>query len=254
MYNHQRIGTRSKGLGNKRTSWDHPKYSIEIGQNPKKSPGDLRRLSVTPTPVENHQLTWVWKTRKSIKQETTGWTKCSSKNCARNLNVTIRTNGICTGERDAQTSQGFWDIYESPNLGLTNRPYHFQPPPQKKNKRTRRIVDFADHKVKLKETEKKDKYLDLPRELKKLRNMKVTIIPIVTGALGTVTKGLIQGLEDLEIRGRVETVLRSVRILKRALETWGDLMSLRLQWKAISVKNSPEVNNNNNNNDNNNPG
>ena len=36
-------------------------------------------------------------------------------------------------------------------------------------------------------------------------NMKVTIIPTVIGALGTVTKGLIQGLEDLEIRGRMKT-------------------------------------------------
>ena len=30
--------------------------------------------------------------------------------------------------------------------------------------------------------------------------MKVTFIPIVIDALGTVTKGLIQGLEDLEIK------------------------------------------------------
>ena len=61
--------------------------------------------------------------------------------------------------------------------------------PQKK--RTCRIVDFAvpaDRRVKLKESEKKDKYLDLDRELKKLCNMKITIIPIVIGALGTVTK------------------------------------------------------------------
>ena len=29
--------------------------------------------------------------------------------------------------------------------------------------------------------------------------MKVTIIPIVIGALGTVTNGLVQALEDLEI-------------------------------------------------------
>ena len=36
------------GLGNKRTSGDHPNYSIvEIGQNTKKSPGDLMRLAVT---------------------------------------------------------------------------------------------------------------------------------------------------------------------------------------------------------------
>ena len=66
----------------------------------------------------------------------------------------------------------------------------------------------ADHNVKLKESEKKDKYLDLARELKKkkLRNMKVTFIPVVIGALGTVTKELVQGLEDLEIRRRMETI------------------------------------------------
>ena len=60
-----------------------------------------------------------------------------------------------------------------------------------KKKRTCKIVDFAvpaDHRVKLKECEKTDKYLDLDRELKKLWNMKVTIVPIVVGAFGTVTK------------------------------------------------------------------
>ena len=81
-------------------------------------------------------------------------------------------------------------------------------------------------------------YLDLARELKKLGNMQVTIIPIVIGAFGTVTKRLLKGLEDLEIGGRVETIqttslLRTARILKRVLETWGDLLSLRLQWKTI---------------------
>ena len=36
--------------------------------------------------------------------------------------------------------------------------------------------------------------------------MKVTIIPIAIGAFGTVTKGLLKGLEDLEVGGRVETI------------------------------------------------
>ena len=112
-----------------------------------------------------------------------------------------------------------------------------------KRKRIWKIVDFAvpaDHRINLKESEKKDKYLDLARELnKKLWNMKVTIVPIVIGALGTVTKGLLKGLEDLEVSGRVETIqtialLRTARILRRVLETWGDLLSLKLQWKTIS--------------------
>ena len=46
----------------------------------------------------------------------------------------------------------------------------------------------------------------------------------VIGALDTVTKRLVKGLEDLEIRGRVETIqttalLRSARILRRVLKT-----------------------------------
>ena len=100
-----------------------------------------------------------------------------------------------------------------------------------------KIVDFAvpaDHRINLKECEKKDKCLDLARELKKLWNMKVTIVPIVIGDCGTITKGLLKGLEDLEVGGRVETIqmtalLTSVRIL----ETWRDLLSLKLQWRTI---------------------
>ena len=85
---------------------------------------------------------------------------------------------------------------------------------------------------------RKEGYFDLARELKKLWNMKVTIIPIVIRTLGTVTKGLVHGREDLEITGRVWTIqttalLRSARILRRVLETW-DLLSLKLQWKTIS--------------------
>ena len=88
-------------------------------------------------------------------------------------------------------------------------------------------MDFAvplDHRIKLKKWEKKDKFLDLARELKKIWNMKVTIIPIVIGAFGTVTKGLLKELEDLEVRGRVDPIqttalLRTTRLLRRVLET-----------------------------------
>ena len=110
-----------------------------------------------------------------------------------------------------------------------------------KRKRICKIVDFAipaDHRINLKESEKKDKYLDLARELKKLWNMKVKIVPIGIGALGTVTKGLLKGLEDLEVGGRVETIqttalLRTARIQRRVREAWGDLLSLKLKWKTI---------------------
>ena len=89
-----------------------------------------------------------------------------------------------------------------------------------KRKKICKIVDFAvpaDCRI-------NNKYLDLARELKKLWNKKVTLVPIVISALGTVTKGLLKGLEDLEVSGRVETIqttalLRTVRILRRVLET-----------------------------------
>ena len=88
-------------------------------------------------------------------------------------------------------------------------------------------MDFAvpaDHRVKLKENEKMDKYLDLARELKKLWNMRVKVIPIVVGTLETVPISLKKRLEDLEIRGRIETIqttalLQSARILRRVLVT-----------------------------------
>ena len=83
---------------------------------------------------------------------------------------------ICPREWDTQTPLGFWDTNRSPNLDQKTRPYDNQ---QKKKKK------------------KKEK-----REREKLW----TVLPIVIGALGTVTKGLAQGLEDLEIIGRVETI------------------------------------------------
>ena len=103
-------------------------------------------------------------------------------------------------------------------------------------------MDFAvpaDYRVKLKECERGISTSTLLRN-KNLWNMKVMIIPIVIGAVGIVTKGLVQGVEDLEITGRVETVqttalLRSARTLRIVLKTWGDYLSLKLQWKAISV-------------------
>ena len=56
-------------------------------------------------------------------------------------------------------------------------------------------------------------------------------IPIVIGALGTNIKWLVKGLDDLEIKGQMETIQtivlsRTARILGRVLETWVDLLSL----------------------------
>ena len=78
-------------------------------------------------------------------------------------------------------------------------------------------------RVKFLKSEKKEKYFDLTRELKK----NLMFIPFILGAFGKVTKGSVKGLEDLEIRGRVETIqttalLRSARILRIFQEIWRD--------------------------------
>ena len=136
----------------------------------------------------------------------------------------------------------------------------------KQKKRICKIVDFAvpaDYRIKLKECEKKDKYLDPAWELKKLRNIKVTIVTIVIRAFGTITKGLLKGLEDLEVGGRVKTI--QMTALLRTPEYWEE--SWRLEETCChsnssekpsaktDAKNSKGINsssNNNNNNNNNN--
>ena len=75
--------------------------------------------------------------------------------------------------------------------------------------------------------------------------MKVTIVPIVISALGTITKGLLKGLEDLEVGERVETIqttalLRTARILRRVQETCCYSDSSEKPSANADVKNSNE--------------
>ena len=60
-----------------------------------------------------------------------------------------------------------------------------------KLKRERQIIDFAipcDQNIAIKEQAKIDKYQELRIELQKVWNFKVVVIPIVIGALGTMSK------------------------------------------------------------------
>ena len=82
--------------------------------------------------------------------------------------------------------------------------------------------------------------------------MKVTIIPIVIGAFGTVTKGLLKGLEELDVGGRVETI-QTTAITENCQNTEksdGDLRrlaitqspvkdhQLTLMWKTLMSNNN----------------
>ena len=86
---------------------------------------------------------------------------------------------------------------------------------------------------------KRNKYLDLASELRKLWNRRVTVIPIVIDTLGTVPKGLERELEELKIGRWFEIIqttalIKMARILRRVLETWENLLSLRLLWKTTN--------------------
>ena len=94
-----------------------------------------------------------------------------------------------------------------------------------KKKKTNRIVVFGvptDHIVKIKENENKDKYLDLAEELNMMWNMTVTD----TNCNWCVWNSP-QGQCEAETI-QTTALFRSVRILRRVLETWRDLLSLRL--------------------------
>ena len=70
-------------------------------------------------------------------------------------------------------------------------------------KKTCHLVNFAfpvDHAEKIEESVKRDKYKDLARDLKRLWNMRVKVLPIVASA---ALKGLERGLEELKIRRRL---------------------------------------------------
>ena len=98
----------------------------------------------------------------------------------------------------------FWDFeIQTDHLILARRPDLAR---INKKLKTCRLVDFAysaDHRVKIKENEKRDKYLDLDRERKEKKqwNMRITVLPIVIGALRMVPRGLKRELKDLEIGG-----------------------------------------------------
>ena len=87
------------------------------------------------------------------------------------------------------------------------------------------IVDFAipmDHHIKEKEEEKIDKYMDLQDEVRRQFRVKIVIVPIVLGALGTVPETLSKSLEKLEIDdiiGILETAVltSTTAILRRVL-------------------------------------
>ena len=95
-----------------------------------------------------------------------------------------------------------------------------------KTKNEGKIVDFAcpfDSRIEEREKDKMKGYNNLKRELKKIWDMPVKVMPVVVGGLGTTTKKLKQWLSDIGIETRIvelqrTTILYSARILQNVLE------------------------------------
>ena len=96
---------------------------------------------------------------------------------------------------------------------------------EKKGKKGQ-IIDLAvlyDTKVDEKEKEKIQKYQDMRRELKKLWNKNMKVIPIIVGALGTTPSKLPKRLKEIGINTKIlelqkTVLLHSARILRKVPE------------------------------------
>ena len=95
-----------------------------------------------------------------------------------------------------------------------------------KKERSCKIIDFAvpaDSRIVEKEKDKIEKYQDLARELQKIWNVKVKIIPLLVGTLGALSKQFGNRLKQIGITAGTAQVqktvlLGTVRILRKVLE------------------------------------
>ena len=114
-------------------------------------------------------------------------------------------------------------------------------------KRICHLVDFtvvANHKVKMKEIKKINKYFDLAIELKKLVKVKVTVMPKFIDVLRSEYRGFFFCKEKKNLRKwKLETIalLRLARFLRSFHNVQGDLLSLRYQWKDTSERTPPNA-------------
>ena len=92
-----------------------------------------------------------------------------------------------------------------------------------KVKKTCTIIDFAiPYNIRV-NNKLSEKYQDLARELRKSWNMKVKVIPIIIGTLGTTPREVKKRLEVIGIETRVKelqktVIIHSARIFRKVLE------------------------------------
>jgi hypothetical protein len=121
----------------------------------------------------------------------------------------------------------------------------------------------ADRNVVQKEEEKKLKYKSLCIEIQRMWNLKCTIIPVITGATGIVTRSLRKNLESLPGKHSIDSlqktaVLGTSHIIRKVLQCetgnlsggdrcWIERRSAREKRSVTKHNNNSSSNNNNNN-------
>ena len=83
-----------------------------------------------------------------------------------------------------------------------------------------------DHRVVVKENEKIEKYLDLATEVRRDHHVKVEIIPIVVGAMGTIPKRLktflkCLGISDITSGAQMSVLIGTGKILRNIFSLRG---------------------------------
>ena len=173
----------------------------------------------------------------------TGWERWSTGNCARNSNRTIRKSSMCTNQnlswRMRRTKYSNVQTDHIIPARILDRVIHSKKKKKKKKNEKRRtcwIVDFAipaDHRLKIKENEKGDKYYDLARELKKDMEHRSDSDTNCKWYAQNNPQRFGKGAGRVGKRGTSRDH-PNYSILGRILETLGDLLSLKLQWTKIS--------------------
>ena len=118
-YNNLTITKGTGGLESWWTSGDHPNYSIiENGQNTENNPGDLRRLAVTQTPVEDHQHLLMW---KNYNNNNNNW----NNQIKRRLELSVKTRPTNTWEswRLAPSNKWKWKTKFKKNISWERENY-----------------------------------------------------------------------------------------------------------------------------------